>query len=104
MEINIYTRISKLSWTHYFISRLTSMIESGLIQKWLEKYLPTETKCDKKMTSLGHPRANLRDMSGICVVLMTGLTTSSVIVIMEICYARINKKSRTCDTSELSDV
>ena len=64
------------------------MIESGLIQKWFEKYLPSEAKCDKKMTSLGHPRANLTDMSGIYVVLMTGLIISSVIVIAEIFCAK----------------
>ncbi|KAL1505744.1 hypothetical protein ABEB36_005237 [Hypothenemus hampei] len=67
----------------------------GLIQKWLEDYLPKRDKCWKKKRSVevNNHTVNLDDMQGSFFVLLIGFSIAVFVIIVEkMWFKKINKK------------
>lgn len=64
----------KICLTKFFNFRIKKLHQVGLIQKWLENYLPKKDKCWKKKRSVevNNHTVNLDDMQGSFFVLFIG--------------------------------
>lgn len=66
--------LKKYIKTKFFNFRIKKLHQVGLIQKWLENYLPKKDKCWKKKRSVevNNHTVNLDDMQGSFFVLFIG--------------------------------
>ena len=68
------------------------MVESGLILKWYKDHMPTESKCDKSLSSVRHKQAKLKTTKGAFVALFIGIMTATITILLEICIAILKRK------------
>ena len=64
--------------------RINAIVTSGLIQKWVKKYLRDENQCDKSMSSVSHVKTRITDTKGAYVALALGLALALLVFAMEL--------------------
>ena len=65
------------------------IVGSGLINKWMKDHRPKEgNKCDQRMSSVRQASTKLKDVFGLYLVLLVGITVASVVLVLELMSKR----------------
>lgn len=61
------------------------MIDSGLIDKWMESYWPENKLCTLpgKRKNIKHSAVMVKDIQGICLLLFIGVTLAAFLLLLE---------------------
>ena len=75
-------------------------MEAGLLKKWLTVHSDgNRSKCDKRLTHLGHKSTGLDHTSGALFLFATGIVASLVVYLVEVTVYNIRNKIENWNTS-----
>ena len=65
------------------------IVKSGLINKWMKNnWLKEGNKCHLRMSPVGQDAIKLKDMFGLYLVMLVGITVASVVFLLELMSKR----------------
>ena len=68
-----------------------AIVESGLVEIWMEKYLKTKDKiCDRRLSSTREKPTDLSDMTGVIAILSAGLIFAFGVLLIEIAFRKLH--------------
>ena len=67
-----------------------AIVESGLVEIWMEKHLKTKDKiCDRRLSSTREKSIPLSDMTGAISILSAGLIFAFAVLLIEIAFRKL---------------